>query len=99
MATRAPFLTTGLEHLSATDRGVIMLRQHIRRGIRVVQAGRNPEGLSRDAGIILPTYCNDTIVRVPPAPTPEEDQHLMRATGRTLAESYLKHPPLVTANG
>ena len=54
MATRAPFLLTGLGHLSATDRGVIMLRQHIRRGIRVVQAGR------------------------------------------TLAESYLKHPPLVS---
>ena len=40
-------------------------------------------------------YCNDTIVRVPPAPTAEEDQELMRATGRKLAESYLEHPPLI----
>ena len=78
----------------ATDRGVIMFRQQIRRGIRAVQAGETPQGLSQDAGAIIPTYCNDTIVRVPPGSTPEEDRQLMRTTGRTLAESYVKHPPL-----
>ena len=91
-----PVAIHGLEHLGATDRGVLMFRQQIRRGIRAVQAGQEPEGLSREAGAIMPTYCNDTIVRVPPAPTPEEDQQLMRATGKRLAESYLKQPPLVS---
>jgi hypothetical protein len=43
---------------------------------------------------MIPTYCNDTIVHVPPAPTAEEDQQLMGTTGRKLAESYLQHPPL-----
>jgi hypothetical protein len=89
-----PVAIHGLEHLGATDRGVIMFRQQIRWGIRAVQAGRDPEGLCREAGRRISTYCNDTIVHVPPAPTPEEDQQLLRTTGRTLAESYLQHPPL-----
>jgi phenylpropionate dioxygenase-like ring-hydroxylating dioxygenase large terminal subunit len=94
-----PVAIHGLEHLGATDRGVTMFRQQIRRGVRAVQAGQDPQGLCRDAGAIVPTYCNDTIVRVPPGPTPEEDLRLMRATGRTLAESYLEHPPLATGRG
>jgi len=90
-----PIAIHRLEHLGATDRGVLLFRQYLQRGLRAVQAGRDPDGLIRDAGAIIPTYCNDTVVEVPPAPTPEDDHHLMRATGRTLAESYLQHPPLV----
>jgi hypothetical protein len=78
-----------LEHLGATDRGIIIFRQQIRRGIQAVQAGQDPQGVCRDHGVV-PTYCNDTVVRVPAAATLEEDRALMRAMGRTLAESYLK---------
>jgi hypothetical protein len=46
----------------------------------------------------IPTYCNDTVVHVPVAPTPTEDRHLLRTTGRTLAESYLAQPPLCAAH-
>jgi hypothetical protein len=93
--SQRPIAVHGLEHLGATDRGVIMFRQQLRRGIRAVQAGQTPDGLCREVGKIIPTYCNDTIVRVPPAPTAAEDQQLMRTTGRKLAESYLTHPPLL----
>jgi hypothetical protein len=96
--SQRPIAIHGLEHLGATDRGVIMFRQQLRRGIRTVQAGQTPDGLCREAGKIIPTYCNDTIVRVPPAPTVEEDQQLMRTTGRKLAESYLEHPPLLNGS-
>ena len=85
----------GLEHLGATDRGVIMFRQQLRQGIRAVKAGKTPDGPNRDAGAITATYCNDTVVRVPPAPLAEEDQQLMRATARNLAEAYLARPPLL----
>src|SRR5262245_23255276 len=85
-----------LERLGATDRGFIMCRRHIRRGIRAVKAGEAPQGLCRKAGAVIPTYCNDTVVHVPPGPTAEEDRQLMRATGQSLAESYLKHPPSTT---
>jgi phenylpropionate dioxygenase-like ring-hydroxylating dioxygenase large terminal subunit len=90
-----PIAIHALEHLGTTDRGVIMLRQRIRRGIRAVQAGHAPEGLCQKAGTIVATYCNDTIVGVPAASTAEEDQRVMRMTGRALAESYLEHPPLL----
>ncbi len=93
--SQRPIAIHDLEHLGATDRGVIMFRQQLRRGIHAIQAGQTPDGLCRDAGKLIPTYCNDTVVRVPPAPTAEEDQQLMRATGRKLAESYLAHPPLL----
>src|SRR5882724_2853664 len=90
-----PIAIHALEHLGATDRGVTMFRQQIRRGIRSVQDGRDPTGLCRDASTVIPTYSNDTVVRVPPAATPEVDPHLLRETGRRLAEAYLKDPPLV----
>jgi hypothetical protein len=90
-----PIAIHALEHLGATDRGVTMFRQQIRRGIRSVQDGHDPAGLCRDAGTVIPTYSNNTVVRVPPASTPEEDLRLLRETGRKLAEAYLTDPPLV----
>jgi hypothetical protein len=89
----------GLEHLGATDRGVTMFRQLLRRSIRTVQDGRIPDGLSREADPMIGTYSNDTVVRVPPAATADEDRQLMRTTGRKLAESYLARPPLLIGRG
>lgn len=86
-----------LEHLGATDRGIIMFRRQVQRSIRAVQDGRDPEGLCRAAGEIIPTYSNDTIVRVPPAATPEADKALMRQTGWALAQEYLTQPPLLAS--
>jgi hypothetical protein len=85
-----------LEHIGATDRGVMMFRSQTRRGIRTVQAGRDPVGVCHDAGIVIPTYCNDTVVALAPDADPKIDRQLMRKTGRQLAESYLKAPPLLT---
>lgn len=95
--SQRPVAIHGLEHLGATDRGIIMFRQQLRRGLRAVQDGRDPEGLWRDASRRIPTYCNDTVVHAPAAPTPEADLELMRTTGRALAESYLRQPPLVAS--
>jgi phenylpropionate dioxygenase-like ring-hydroxylating dioxygenase large terminal subunit len=85
-----------LEHLGATDRGVIMFRRQLRRGIDAVRDGHDPEGLCREHGKVIPTYCNDTVVHVPPEVTPEAEQKRMRETGWKLASDYLKHPPLAT---
>jgi len=92
--SQRPIAVHGLEHLGATDRGVTMFRNQIRRGIRAVSAGEDPAGIFRDGGAAIPTYCNDTVVRVPPARTPERDRKLLRATGRKLAEGYIAQPPL-----
>jgi phenylpropionate dioxygenase-like ring-hydroxylating dioxygenase large terminal subunit len=83
----------GLEHLGATDRGITMFRRQLRRGIRAVAEGRDPNGLWRQQDGVIPTYCNDTIVHVTPASTPAADRKLMRETGLQLAQSYLEQPP------
>jgi nitrite reductase/ring-hydroxylating ferredoxin subunit len=96
--SQRPIAIHGLEHLGATDRGVSMFRNQLRRGIRAVQGGDDPLGLSRSAGAVIPTYSNDTVVRLPPAADPATDKQLMRETGRRLAEGYLKNPPLMTGH-
>ena len=95
--SQRPIAIHGLEHLGATDRGVMMFRIQTRRGIRAVQAGRDPVGLCRDAGMVIPTYCNDTVTRMAPDANPAIERRRMRETGRHLAESYFKVPPLLRA--
>ena len=92
--SQRPIAIHGLEHLGATDRGISMFRNQLRRGIRAVQAGHDPAGLCRDAGAVIPTYCNNTVVRLPPAENQATDKQLLRETGRRLAEGYLANPPL-----
>ena len=93
--SQRPIAIHGLEHLSATDRGVSMFRSQVRRGIRAVRDGRDPQGLCRDPGAVTATYCNNTVVPLPAGATEAADKKMMRATGTRLAKSYLKNPPLL----
>ena len=95
--SQRPVAIHGLEHLGATDRGVSLFRKQIRQGIRTVKAGKDPLGVFRHEDAVIPTYCNDTVVRIPPAKTPELDKKLMRETGRRLAQGYIAAPPLLAA--
>src|SRR5882724_2599730 len=63
-----------LEHLASTDRGVTMMRNMIRRGIRAVQNGDDPDHNSTHNGKVTATFGHDRVVSgIPPASTPEED--------------------------
>jgi nitrite reductase/ring-hydroxylating ferredoxin subunit len=95
--SQRPIAIHGLEHLGATDRGVSMLRRQLMRGIKAVAAGDDPTGVIREAGRAIPTYCNNTVVRLPEAENAALDKAMMRQTGLKLARGYLKEPPL--ANG
>jgi len=76
-----------LEHLASTDRGVIMLRNMIWRGIHAVQNGADPIHGSHQAGQVIQTYAHDrVVVGIPPAPTPDEDRRLLREIGRKVVE-------------
>ena len=61
-----------------------------------VKAGKDPQGVFRRDGVV-PTYCNNTVIRLPPARTPELDKRMMRDTGMRLAQGYLSAPPLMEA--
>jgi nitrite reductase/ring-hydroxylating ferredoxin subunit len=73
-----------LENLASTDRGVIMLRRIVRDGISAVARGRDPYGTKRPEGTVIPTFTQDVVLRVPPAPSAEADRKLLRATGRSV---------------
>ena len=87
--SQRPIAVHALEHLAATDRGVIMLRNMVRRGIRAVQSGEDPVGVTRKEGALIPTYSHDRVLHIPPAPTPNEDLQLMRDTARRATEEYI----------
>ncbi len=91
--SQRPIAVHGLEHLGATDRGVTMLRRQLRRGIRGVLDGQDPNIQVRDENDRISTFCIDTVVHIPPAETEEEDVKLLRETGRRYAEEYLNNPP------
>jgi phenylpropionate dioxygenase-like ring-hydroxylating dioxygenase large terminal subunit len=86
-----------LEHLASTDRGVTMLRNMIRRGIRAVQDGAKPMQPLGQGGKVIPTYSQDKVVSgIPPAATPEGDSKLLREIGRKVVEDCQQlahHPP------
>jgi phenylpropionate dioxygenase-like ring-hydroxylating dioxygenase large terminal subunit len=95
--SQRPIAVHGMEHLSATDRGVSMLRNQLRRGIRAVKSGKDPDGLPSAHGAVIPTYCNNTVMRIPPKASEAADKKMVREVGMRLAKGYLEQPPLMEA--
>jgi phenylpropionate dioxygenase-like ring-hydroxylating dioxygenase large terminal subunit len=81
--SQRPIAVHALEHLGATDAGVILFRNLVREGIRAVQQGESPS--QAPAGQPVRTYCQNTVIRVPPAETLEADRELLRRLGRQMA--------------
>ncbi len=75
----------GLEHLATTDRGIIMMRNMIRRGIRTVGNGEELESPMLRNGAPVPTYSHDRVVAgIAPAPTPHDDRQLLLKVARNV---------------
>ena len=87
--SQRPIAVHALENLAYTDRGVIKVRSTIREGIRAVQRGEDPQGATFRDGEVIPTYAHDRVLRIPPAPSWEEDRQLLRDTGRKVAEDRI----------
>src|SRR5258708_1444537 len=81
----------GLEHLAATDRGIIMMRNMIRQGIRAVRNGEDLDYRILRNGAAVPTYGHDQIVAgIAPAPEPAEDRRLLREVARKVSEGVVR---------
>ncbi len=61
-----------------------MLRRIVRDGVRAVAGGGDPVGTQWPEGKIIRTFTQDVVLRVAPAPSPEDDRRLLRATGRSV---------------
>jgi phenylpropionate dioxygenase-like ring-hydroxylating dioxygenase large terminal subunit len=95
--SQRPIAVHGLEHLSETDRGISLFRRQMRRGIRAVRDGHDPAGVYRTEDAVIPTYCNNTVMRMPAPAAEAADKKMMREAGLRLAKNYLKDPPLTRA--
>ncbi len=81
----------GLEHLATTDRGIIMMRNMIRRGIRAVGKGEELASPMLHNGAAVSTYSHDRVVAgIAPAATPEADRKLLREVARGVVRETLK---------
>lgn len=85
--SQGPIAVHAREHLTAADRGIIMFRKALRRGIQAVKKGEDPPGLPLKDDEVVPTYARNTVVRMPSAPTPEEERAVLRETARRVVES------------
>jgi hypothetical protein len=96
--SQRPIAVHALEHLGATDRGVTLVRKLLREGIRALQRGEDPKrGAVLSVGNTISTYCRNTVLRIPPAETPETDRELLRNTGRKVAAAVLSGQPVSSA--
>ena len=76
--SQRPIAIHALEHLTYCDKGVAMLRRLLRRNIRKVAAGTWAAAPPLRSDGLVPTYCHDTVLTIPPA---EDDDTQVRAIG------------------
>src|SRR5580698_4606139 len=73
----------GLEHLASTDRGIIMMRNMIRAGIRANRKGGVLDSPMLKNGAAVPTYSHDRVVPgIAPAVSAQADRQLLRDVAR-----------------
>jgi nitrite reductase/ring-hydroxylating ferredoxin subunit len=82
--SQRPIAVHALEHLGTTDRGVSMLRRILRKGMRAVAAGQEPDCVRGSPGRVISTYCGDSVVRAP-VRAGRSDEILLRDIGRAVA--------------
>jgi len=95
--SQRPIAVHEREHLATSDLGVVYVRKLLREGIKAVQRGEDPTRVPPRPGLSIPTYCRNTILRIPPAPTPEADRELIRNTAREQVARLLARTPQPTA--
>jgi hypothetical protein len=76
---------------------VTLVRRLLREGIRALQRGEDPRRAVPSVGNAIPTYCRNTVLRIPLAETPAADRELLRNTGRNVAAAVLAGQPVFTA--
>lgn len=95
-----PIAVHALEYLTSNDRGVVMFRRQLRHQIRANKAGDESKlRIARGTGVI-PTYAQDTILRILPASGgTEADRKLMIETGKRVLDGFYKEQTLGIVNG
>ena len=64
-----------------------MFRKLLRRNIRAIKQGKDPQDISPEVVGKIPAYANDTIVHMPSRNDPEADRKLCREIGQKVARA------------
>ena len=70
------------EHLMASDNGVAMMRIRLRREIRALKNGGTPFQPSDLGDPSIPTYCGDSVLRIPPAGNGDDEALILEVSRR-----------------
>lgn len=84
------------EHLVPSDRGISMMRRHLRRACRALAEGTPPVQPADLAPGPVPTYGGDTVLRLPKA-AGRDDSALLRAAADRVMEAQFAAEHLVGA--
>jgi phenylpropionate dioxygenase-like ring-hydroxylating dioxygenase large terminal subunit len=87
------------EHLGTNDRGVVLFRRYIRRGIEAVQRGEDPHGFYLSSADVPPTFANDLVVPASTIGGNPDDSEALRRFAEQVAKQYLASPPMAALKG
>ena len=91
---QGPINIHALEHLATNDRGIVLFRRFIRRGIETVRAGQDPVGFYLRDEDVAPTFANDRVVPANMIGGDPDDPAVLRAHAERLTQEYLSTPPM-----
>jgi hypothetical protein len=94
MTTQGAINPHNLENLGTNDRGIVLFRRIVRRGIEAVQAGKDPAGFFLRQEDVAPTFANDYVVADSEIGGNPDDVEAQRRFAETVAQQYLQHPPM-----
>ena len=90
---QGPIAIHAREHHGATDRGVLLFRNQLRALIRAVQRGGDPKGVVREPTGLIPTYCFDAVLPIPPAHSAVGEQAILDDVEHKVATRYYLEQP------
>jgi phenylpropionate dioxygenase-like ring-hydroxylating dioxygenase large terminal subunit len=91
---QGPVNVHALEHLGTNDRGVVLFRRFIRRGIEAVQAGQDPVGFYLEQGSVPATFASDRVVPISELGGDADDPEVLRQFAERMANRYRSDPPM-----
>ena len=92
--SQGPINVHALEHLGTQDRGIVMFRRFIRRGIEAIERNQDPKGFYMRQDDVPPTFANDRVVKMADLGGSPDDPAVLRDFANRLAKDYLLHPPM-----
>lgn len=88
-----------LEHLGTPDRGVVMFRRYIRRGMETVGRGEDPHGFYMTQDEVPATFANDFVCKATELQGDHDDPAVLRTFMESLPERYVTQPPMAFLKG